>query len=114
MIDPKEIQTLVKLSDEHPNIIRYYGHVNIHLNFETNSYLQDENDDFYFIAMELCDSHLQRVILEDNSKLYQGIYPTSYCMGLIYQICDAVAFIHKNNMVHCDLKIDNLLIKDGK
>ena len=87
----KEYELLHLLS--HPNIIKAYG--------------------FYFgdkkhspaILLEYCACNLHDAITKLDSV---------YRVGVIYEICSAMKYLHENNVIHRDLKMANILINIEK
>ncbi len=76
---------------DHPNIIRAYD--------------VGEHDHQPYIIMELVEGKdLKKLILN------QGPLPIPQALDLGKQICAGVGYAHKNNLVHCDLKPQNILI----
>ncbi|ORZ40149.1 kinase-like domain-containing protein [Catenaria anguillulae PL171] len=66
-----------------------------------------ETDRSFHLVMELCNGgELFDVIVA------RGYLAESEAALIIYQILDAVTFLHSQGIVHRDLKPDNLLIKD--
>jgi serine/threonine protein kinase len=82
---------------DHPNVIRFYG----------SSFDQDQHR--LLIFMELVSNGslggLVRSMKEPMPEKLASIYAA--------QIVAAVAYIHERNVVHRDLKCDNLLLTEG-
>ena len=81
-----ELEALLKL-DKHPNIIKYYH--------------KEENQDFIFIALELCAGNLMdlpRDTLLHEQKQY-----------ILDQIFAALLFLHLKDISHRDIKPANVL-----
>lgn len=77
----------------HPNIIKVYGFFN---GDETHSPA---------ILLEYCDYNLENVIKEfKNFEL----------VGVIYEICSAMKYVHMNKIIHRDLKMKNILINKNR
>ncbi|EHK17860.1 serine/threonine kinase IRE1 [Trichoderma virens Gv29-8] len=94
---------LLRESDDHPNVIRYYSQV--------------QRGDFLYIALERCAASLADVIEKpyhfgELAKAGQKDLP-----GVLYQITNGISHLHSLRIVHRDLKPQNILVnldKDGK
>lgn len=84
----EEIKNLRK-GDRHPNIIRYFIH--------------EEDDNFYYIAIELCKYSLNNL----NIKLTK-----SQKLKIMLQIADGIQSLHQQGIIHRDIKPDNILLTD--
>lgn len=92
----KEAQMAAKL-EEHPNIIRIY-HV--------GTFLREGSDKIPFIEMKYIEgSRDLKKILAEKKKLN---YP--FATAISIQICDALDFSHKKNILHKDIKPSNILL----
>ena len=88
-----EIEILKKL--EHPNIMKVY-----------ESFVDNHN---YYIVSELCDQGHLLSKLEKLGKMDQIV--VKFLMG---QILNAVAYLHEKNILHGDLKLENVLLYTTK
>ena len=77
----------------HPNIINIFGF-----------YTGDKNHN-PAILLEYC-----RYSLDQAIKKLDDIY----LVGIIYEICSAMKYVHENNIIHRDLKMNNILININK
>ncbi|CZS94311.1 related to IRE1-protein kinase [Rhynchosporium agropyri] len=94
---------LLRESDDHPNVIRYYA--------------QQSAGEFLYIALELCPASLADVIDKPfkNRDLAQA--GERDLPNVLYQITNGLQHLHKLRIVHRDLKPQNILVamgKDGK
>jgi serine/threonine protein kinase len=89
----KEARAIAKLS--HTNI------VNIHD-------IGEENDQYYMVMEFLEGKSIGAMI--DN----QGSLPIDECVDISVQICKALDYIHKNAIVHRDIKPDNIIVGSDK
>lgn len=79
---------------DHPNIIR------VHEVFE--------NENVIFLVMELCKGgHLMDRLFAQQGRYYREKIACKY----IHSILTAVAYCHANNVVHRDLKLENILFE---
>lgn len=86
---PRELAIIPKL--QHPNIIRVYDILEIKRKV--------------FVVMELAT---QGDLLLKITK--DGRFSESKAFHYFDQICDAVAYLHRQNIVHRDLKLENILL----
>ncbi len=87
-----EARIAAKLS--HPNLVRVYD--------------AGEQGGWPFYAMEYIEGESLRDVLE------RGAMGPKDAAAIMEQIARAVAYLHENNIVHCDLKPANILLdKDG-
>ena len=64
-----------------------------------------------FIATELCCDTLNTFGRHLDQEGRRHTYFTSDCIAsLCHQMCSALAFLHENGIVHCDVKTDNVCI----
>lgn len=90
----------LKESDWHPNIIRYYT--------------QNQDDNFYFIALELCTCSLLDVYSPDIAlpkvpDEMRRLMPSA--IHICRQVAQAVEHLHLLKIVHRDIKPANVLLK---
>jgi calcium-dependent protein kinase len=79
---------------DHPNILR------VHEVFETDACM--------YLVMELCKGgHLMDRLFAQQGRYYREKIACKY----IFSILNAVAYCHANNVVHRDLKLENILFE---
>uniref|UniRef100_A0A673ID31 non-specific serine/threonine protein kinase n=1 Tax=Sinocyclocheilus rhinocerous TaxID=307959 RepID=A0A673ID31_9TELE len=86
----REVQ-LLRESDEHPNVIRYF--------------CTERDRQFQYIAIELCSSTLQEYVERKDFNRH-GLEPVT----LLEQTMSGLAHLHSLNIVHRDLKPHNILV----
>jgi tetratricopeptide (TPR) repeat protein len=86
-----ETQILARLN--HPNIATLYE-------------IDKTNDNQYFIAMEW----IQGENIVDWCKSHN--YTTKQVIALFQQLCSGINFAHDRNIIHCDIKPNNVLVTD--
>lgn len=73
-----EVSLLIE-SDEHPNVVRYFA--------------REDDDQFIYLALELCDTSLEKLVSEKKGKL-----KLEQKIQLLIQLCKAIEHIH--NVCH--------------
>ncbi|KAM8844352.1 serine/threonine-protein kinase/endoribonuclease IRE1 isoform 2-T2 [Spinachia spinachia] len=86
----REVQ-LLRESDEHPNVIRYF--------------CTERDRQFQYIAIELCAASLQEYVERKDFDSH-GLEPVM----LLQQTMSGLAHLHSLNIVHRDLKPHNILV----
>jgi len=94
------------LSDcSHPNIVK------AHSFYREEGWLSSEIG----ILMEYCDGGSLLDMINNRRENVLGLIPEKEILEIFVQICDGVAYLHmEKKMIHRDLKIDNILIKEGE
>uniref|UniRef100_H3BZ26 Serine/threonine-protein kinase/endoribonuclease IRE1 n=1 Tax=Tetraodon nigroviridis TaxID=99883 RepID=H3BZ26_TETNG len=86
----REVQ-LLRESDEHPNVIRYF--------------CTERDRQFQYIAIELCAASLQEYVERKDFERH-GLEPVM----LLQQTMSGLTHLHSLNIVHRDLKPHNILV----
>ena len=86
----------IALALNHPNIIRFFKMVKLQL--------PNERKKRGFLVMELVDGwNMRKHIQEQDLTMFQAV-------DLTINVCNGVAYIHQHEIVHGDMKPENILI----
>ena len=69
-----------------------------------------ENSKYCFIVTEYCNGGNLSNCLEKYQDENDNAFPEEIVQYLMRQIMDAVRYLHKNKILHRDLKLDNILV----
>ena len=102
-----EMKTYKAIPKEHPNILSLY------------QILNDNEKDKTYLIMELAEPLVtineETGIFTLNNKFDNNKYDEKLIKKWILEIASGLKFLHDNNIAHCDIKSDNILLgKDGK
>jgi len=89
-----EIEILRKTN--HPNIIQLY------------EIIQSENN--FYLIFELCNGGNLLTCLNKYKKKYNKPFDQEITQYIMKQIVSGVQYLHNNNIIHKDLKLENILI----
>lgn len=82
------------------NILHNYSHPNI---IKHHCFFQD--DEYYFMIYE----YIEGTNLFEYIKTKKNI-PEDDIKNIMIQLTNAIQFLHSHNIIHCDLKLDNIII----
>lgn len=84
----------------HPNIMPVY-----------NMGLDTEGEPFFSMELIPGDS-LKSIIrkLTDGDEQYRKNYPIEQLLNIFMKVCDAIAYAHSRNVLHLDIKPDNIRV----
>ena len=91
----KEVETQLYLYLQHPNIPRLIDFI--------------EQKDQMFLVMEYVDGKN----LEDYIYREMGLVPEQEALPLFLKILDTVDYLHNNNILHLDIKSNNVMLLPG-
>jgi len=87
-----ELNNMKICSEENVNSVKYYE----------SFYYKDE----LIIVMELCDNSLQKLLDDRNEG-----FTSEQIFNIMSQLNNTFKIMHKNKIIHRDIKLDNILIK---
>ena len=87
----------------HPNIISF------------KDVFKDTKLDYFYIVMEYADDgDLSKKIKQQQKKKIEKYFPEEKILKYFYQICKGINYIHSKNVIHRDIKSQNIfLMKNG-
>eukprot|EP00164_Ancoracysta_twista_P001393 GFYU01001815.1.p1 GENE.GFYU01001815.1~~GFYU01001815.1.p1 ORF type:complete len:398 (+),score=106.74 GFYU01001815.1:102-1295(+) len=90
-----EVESVASLP-EHQNIVKYY-----------RAWQQEAH---FYVQMELCEGGN----LKANLKAHQSPLTEQKIWTFMYEVANGLSFLHRNNVLHLDIKPDNIFIgSDG-
>ena len=87
------------------NIMKVLNHPNI---IKLTDLKKDKN--YYYVVMEYANGGDLDYCLKVYIKKYNRPFPEEIVKYLMKQIVEAVAYIHSNNIIHRNLKLENIMV----
>ena len=94
-----------KYLDNEINILKEIDHPNIIKLFDVK-----ETTQFYYLVTEFCNGGGLSDCLEDYKNKYKKPFPEETVQHLMKQIVSGINYLHKKNILHRDIKLDNILV----
>ena len=94
-----------KYLDNEINILKEVDHPNI-----IKLYKVQETTKFFYLVMEYCNGGGLSDCLEDYQKKYRKPFPEEIVQYLMRQIVSGIHYLHSRNILHRDIKLDNILV----
>lgn len=95
----KKVETQLYLYMDHPNIPRLVDFIDMH-----------EQEQLYIVMEYIEGISLEKYIYEDI-----GLIPEQKALPMFLDILDTVAYLHRNGILHLDIKSNNVMIQpNGK
>ena len=86
----------------HPNIVEFYG----------TSLLRKKDTVRMILVMEKCKGDLKSHIFESAPGKSEDSNVVRMACRWVQEITDALAYIHEKGIVHRDLKLENILVRN--
>lgn len=95
----KKVETQLYLYMQHPNIPKLIDFVDMH-----------EREQLYIVMEFIQGKNLEQYIYEE-----MGLIPEHKALPIFMEILDTVAYLHRNGILHLDIKSNNVMIQpNGK
>ena len=94
-----------KYLDNEIQILREISNENIIKLFEVK-----ETTNYKYLVMELCNGGALSHCLEEYQKIYHKPFSEEIVQYLMKQIVSGIKYLHNKNILHRDIKLDNILV----
>ncbi len=95
----KQVETQLYLYMQHPNIPRLVDFIDMH-----------EREQLYIVMEFIQGRSLEQYIYQEI-----GLMPEQKALPMFLDILDTVSYLHRNNILHLDIKSNNVMIQpDGR
>ena len=70
-----------------------------------------ETQNHYILTLEYCNGGSLEKCLKNYIEMYKKPFSEEIIQYLMKQIIEGVKYIHQHDIIHCDLKLDNIFVK---
>ena len=95
----KNTELSILMNNKHKNLVKIVGSV-------------EESSKNYYIPMEYCENGDLATFIESRRSRKEDV-SESYCIFIFKQVLEGIAELHSRNIIHRDLKLDNIFVKNN-
>ena len=112
---PLATKRIKKEKVENPDYIKYFiNEVTILQNIDHKNIIKVESlkktNNYYYIIMEFCNGGTLRKNFEKYKEKYENPFTEKMNQHIMRQLIKTIYFLHSQNIVHRDLKLENILL----